>query len=176
MPRIPQLIEGGHQVTRELAIPVSYEGRHVAWQRIDRVVDNAVIVEIKATEKLSPADKPQLITYLRASRYQVGVLLHFGPAAKFYRVIDYPKRRGLSVAGVSSNSSISPNSCPNGLGLGWQTDTRQVHRGNASPPVTARVCSKISATPTRASPDPRPAAGPNDIPGSAPRTTRCCRP
>ena len=99
-----ELIERGHQVTRELAIPVSYKGRHVAWQRIDRVVDNAVIVEIKATEKLSPADKPQLITYLRASRYQVGVLLHFGPAAKFYRVIDYPKRRGLSVAGASSNS------------------------------------------------------------------------
>ena len=75
-------------------------------------------LEIKATEKLSPADKPQLITYLRASRYQVGVLLHFGPAAKFYRVIDYPKRRGLSVAGASSNSSISPNSCPKGLGPG----------------------------------------------------------
>ena len=53
MPRIPQLIEGGHQVTRELAIPVSYEGRHVAWQRFDRVVDNAVIAEIKAMEKLS---------------------------------------------------------------------------------------------------------------------------
>ena len=111
-----ELSERGHQVTRELAIPVSYKGRHVAWQRIDRVVDNAVIVEIKATEKLSPADKPQIITYLRASPYQVGVLLHFGPRAKFYRVIDYPKRPSASVAPSSSSSSISSNSCPNGLG------------------------------------------------------------
>jgi len=79
----------------------------MAWQRLDQVVDNAVIVEVKATEKLSPADKPQLITYLRASRYHVGVLLHFGPNARFYRVIDYPKRRRVAVLESSCDSSDS---------------------------------------------------------------------
>ena len=56
------------------------------------MVDNVVIVENKATEKLSLAARPQLITYLRATRFEVGVLLHFGPHPKFYRFIDFPKR------------------------------------------------------------------------------------
>ena len=83
----------GHEVVRELAVSVEYHGRHVAWQRLDMVVDDAVIVEAKATEKLSPAAKPQVLSYLRASRFQVGMLLHFGPSPKFHRLIDSPKRR-----------------------------------------------------------------------------------
>jgi GxxExxY protein len=87
-----ELTDRGHHVVRELLVAVTYCGRHVGWQRIDMVVDNAVIVENKATEKLSPAARPQLITYLRATRFEVGVLLHFGPHPKFYRFIDFPKR------------------------------------------------------------------------------------
>lgn len=91
-----ELIERGHRVVRELAVSVGYQGRHVAWQRLDMVVDNAVIVENKATEKLSPSAKPQLLSYLRASTFEVGVLLHFGPSPKFFRMIDSPKRRELT--------------------------------------------------------------------------------
>jgi GxxExxY protein len=83
----------GQEVVRELAVSVAYHGRHIAWQRLDMVVDDAVIVEAKATEKLSPAAKPQILSYLRASRFQVGILLHFGPSPRFYRFIDSPKRR-----------------------------------------------------------------------------------
>ena len=81
----------GHQVVRELAVSVSYHGQHVAWQRLDMVVDDAVIVELKVTEKLSPAAKAQIISYLRASLFEVGVLLHFGPSPKFYRFVDQLK-------------------------------------------------------------------------------------
>lgn len=99
-----ELVERGHVVRRELIVPVSYKGRHLAWQRIDRVVDNSVILELKATEKLSPGDKPQVVTYLRASPYHVGLLLHFGPSAKFHRFIDYPKSRDPAVTVSSRNS------------------------------------------------------------------------
>ena len=94
----------GHQVVRELAVAVSYKGLHVAWQRLDMVVDDRVIVENKATELLSPAAKPQLVNYLRATRYEVGVLLHFGPRPRFYRFIDSPKRPFGPIRAVSSNS------------------------------------------------------------------------
>jgi GxxExxY protein len=87
-----ELLDRGHVVVRELAVAVSYKGHHVAWQRLDMVVDQRVIVENKATEKLSPAAAPQLINYLRATPFEVGVLLHFGPKARFYRFIDFPKR------------------------------------------------------------------------------------
>jgi GxxExxY protein len=99
-----ELRDRGHDVVRELLVAVSYHGRHVGWQRIDVVVDNAVIVENKATEELSPASRPQLISYLRATPFQVGVLLHFGPHPKFYRFIDSPKRSRNQIRGDSSNS------------------------------------------------------------------------
>ena len=87
-----ELIDRGHQVVRELALPVSYKGRHVAWQRLDMVVDTTVIVESKATERLSPGARAQIQSYLRATPFEVGLLLHFGPEPKFYRFIDFPKR------------------------------------------------------------------------------------
>ncbi len=86
-----ELAKRGHGVARDLPVPVLYKGRQIACQRLDLVVDERVIVEIKATEKLSPAAQPQLISYLRATWFEVGVLLHFGPKPGFYRFIDYPK-------------------------------------------------------------------------------------
>jgi hypothetical protein len=44
-----------------------------------------------ATERLAPSAGPQLIGYLRATTYQVGVLLHFGVHPKFYRFVDSSK-------------------------------------------------------------------------------------
>jgi GxxExxY protein len=87
-----ELRDRGHDVVRELLVAVSYYGRHVGWQRIDMVVDNAVVVENKATERLSPVARPQTINYLRVTPFQVAVLLHFGPHPRFYRFIDFPKR------------------------------------------------------------------------------------
>lgn len=92
-----ELTKRGHRVAREVAVSVSYHGQHVAWQRLDMVVDDAVIVENKATEKLSPNARPQLLNYLRAGPFQVGLLLHFGPCATFYKLIDSPKRRHGSI-------------------------------------------------------------------------------
>src|SRR6266550_3658182 len=43
-----ELVDRGHTVVRELAVDVTYRGRHVAWQRLDMVVDNRIILEIKA--------------------------------------------------------------------------------------------------------------------------------
>ena len=87
-----ELTERGHHVVRELAIDVTYKDRHVAWQRLDMVVDGRVIVEIKATERIPPFAERQLMNYLRASTFGVGVLLHCGPEPKFRRLIDFPKR------------------------------------------------------------------------------------
>lgn len=96
-----ELIERGHQVVRELAVDVTYRGHHVAWQRFDMVVDSRVIVEIKATEKLPPYAERQLMNYLRASSFEVGLLLHCGPTPAFHRQIDFPKRSRASISDQS---------------------------------------------------------------------------
>jgi GxxExxY protein len=82
----------GHKVDREVMAAVYYKGKLVARQRLDMVVDERVVVECKATERLSPSAGPQLIAYLRATTYQVGVLLHFGPHPRFYRFVDTKKK------------------------------------------------------------------------------------
>jgi GxxExxY protein len=82
----------GHRVMQELSLPVSYKGRRVSWQRIDRVVDDKIILEGKSTERIGEADRAQLISYLKATPFEVGLLLHFGPRPSFYKFIDSPKR------------------------------------------------------------------------------------
>ena len=76
-----------------MSVPVYYKGRLVARQRLDMVVDGRVIFECKATERLPACARSQLIGYLRATIFQVGVLLHFGPHPKFYRFVDTLKKR-----------------------------------------------------------------------------------
>jgi GxxExxY protein len=87
-----ELRRRGHRVDREVSIAVRYEGRVVAWQRLDMVVDGQVIVELKATEKMPPYAERQLFNYLRATPYRIGLLLRFGPRPRVHRFVDLPKR------------------------------------------------------------------------------------
>ena len=63
-----------------------YEGVAVARYRMDLIVDDCVVVEVKSTELLNPNDQRQLVNYLRATPLEVRLLLHFGPRPKFYRL------------------------------------------------------------------------------------------
>ena len=75
----------GRQVAREVGVPVMYKGSELALQRLDIIVDDRVVVEVKSTYELHPVAKRQLYNYLRGTSLEVGLLLHFGPEAKFYR-------------------------------------------------------------------------------------------
>ena len=87
-----ELRDRGHGVDRELAVRIDYQGRPVCWIRLDFVVDQRIVIEIKATEKLSPHAERQLFNYLRATSFEVGLLLHFGPQPRFYKHVDTLKR------------------------------------------------------------------------------------
>ena len=87
-----ELLGRGHRVAREVPVPVLYKGEILGTQRIDLIVDDRLIVETKSTHDLSRAAKRQVFNYLRATQLEVGLLLHFGPEAKFYRFI-YRKSR-----------------------------------------------------------------------------------
>lgn len=82
-----ELRRRGHKVSREVHTPVYYRGVEVARYRIDFVVDDAVVIEVKSTELLNPNDIRQLLNYLRATPFTVGLLLHFGPKPKFKRLV-----------------------------------------------------------------------------------------
>ena len=81
------LIAKGHRVDREVVVMVYYRGEPLAWQTLDMIVDEKLVLETKATERLHPGASMQLFSYLCATNLQVGLLLHFGREPKFYRVI-----------------------------------------------------------------------------------------
>jgi GxxExxY protein len=78
----------GHRVMREVWTDVLYKGIPIARQRLHMVIDNAVIIEIKATEQLPAFARRQLLNYLTVTKFELGLMLHFGPEAKVHRLIN----------------------------------------------------------------------------------------
>ena len=100
-----ELLARGHRVARELGVRIMYKGEELGVQRLDLVVDRAVVVEVKSTSSLDKVAPRQLYNYLHATNLEVGLLLHFGPHPKFYRVLcenDLEARAVRSVASVPS--------------------------------------------------------------------------
>ena len=82
-----ELRNRGHDVRREVSVPVLYKGEEVARQRLDMIVDHKLVVETKSTRALREGAVRQVENYLRATTLELGLLLHFGPQPRFYRVI-----------------------------------------------------------------------------------------
>lgn len=82
-----ELLYRGHNVAREVSVPVYLKDWVLGDQRIDMIVDDKLIVEIKSTHQLPKSVGRQLYNYLRCTDLEVGLLLHFGPKAAFYRQI-----------------------------------------------------------------------------------------
>ena len=76
-----RLDDAGLKVARQVPVPLSVDGRYfdVAF-RIDILVEDRLILEIKAVEQLSKAHARQLLTYLRLFQQPVGLLLNFSGA------------------------------------------------------------------------------------------------
>lgn len=74
-----ELLWRGLTVVREYAARIFYKGQHLTTQRLDLVVNDKLIVEVKARERLDPSASRQLFNYLCATGFEVGLLFHFGP-------------------------------------------------------------------------------------------------
>lgn len=73
-----ELNERGLAVRRQVPVPVVYKGRTLpVGYRLDMVVNDAVIVEIKAVDNLLPVHEAQLLSYLRLFKLRVGLLFNF---------------------------------------------------------------------------------------------------
>lgn len=82
-----ELTKRGIRVQREYLSEVLYDGVVVGHYRADMVAERTVVVETKASERLVEADRKQMLNYLRATKLEVGLLLHFGPKAHFQRFV-----------------------------------------------------------------------------------------
>jgi GxxExxY protein len=75
------LEQSGHQVRRQVSLTMRFRGVVVDnAYKLDLLIDELVIVEVKSVEHLMPAHAKQLLTYLRLSDKKLGLLMNFGQA------------------------------------------------------------------------------------------------
>lgn len=75
----------GLKVQQQVKIAVYFQEQVVGEYFADLLVEDVVIVEIKAVSRLLAEHEAQLLNYLRATPYEVGLLLNFGPKPQFIR-------------------------------------------------------------------------------------------
>jgi GxxExxY protein len=72
-----ELADAGLSYRRQLCVPALYKGRTIGEYRIDLLVGDAAIVEIKSVEQLNPVFEAQLLTYLKVTGKKTGLLINF---------------------------------------------------------------------------------------------------
>ena len=73
-----ELIKMGLSVKQQLMIPIKYKDIKLKTKyKLDLLVEDKVIIELKSVEKLTPVHEAQLITYLKLTGYRVGFLINF---------------------------------------------------------------------------------------------------
>ncbi len=90
---VHELVKQGLRVARQVDIPITYDSlRLESGFRMDMLVEDCVVVELKSIDKLAPIHEAQLMTYLRLSHKAVGLLINFNVT----RLIDGVVRRAMT--------------------------------------------------------------------------------
>lgn len=82
-----ELLDQGFKVEAQRSINVFHKGRMVREYYADLVVNDVIIIELKAAVRLSDAYEEQLVNYLKATNIEVGLLFNFGTQPEFERKI-----------------------------------------------------------------------------------------
>jgi iron complex transport system substrate-binding protein len=100
-----KLTQIGYRVARQQPIDIEYDGLSFdAAFRIDLLVEERLLIEIKSVERLNPAHAKQLLTYLRLTKQPVGLLINFGGATL---------KEGIRRLVNNHKPSASPRLCAN---------------------------------------------------------------
>jgi GxxExxY protein len=84
----------GLSVVQQASIPVYFSGKLVGEYFADLLVADLIIVELKAVRELAEEHEAQLLHYLKATHFEVGLLLNFGVKAEIRRKIYDNARKG----------------------------------------------------------------------------------
>jgi len=80
-----ELAKAGFDVECQLPVPVYYDGIQVGDYFADLIVNDLIIIELKAVENLLPVHETQLVNYLTATRKDIGLLINFGRSVQVKR-------------------------------------------------------------------------------------------
>lgn len=101
----------GLEVQSEVAVPIMFRGKHIHDEgfRLDLLVEDHVVVELKSKQVIADIDKKQLLTYLKPTGKKVGLLINFNVdilKKGINRIVNGPQDKD----GVESRSHANP--CP----------------------------------------------------------------
>lgn len=82
-----ELRRRGLTVKQQLPVAVFYQGEIVGEYFADLLIENCVIIELKAADRIADKHSAQLMNYLKATDVEVGLVLNFGDEPKFVRKI-----------------------------------------------------------------------------------------
>jgi GxxExxY protein len=99
--------EAGLDARSELEVPVTFRGHQVGIYRADIVVEQRIVVELKAARAIEAAHEAQLLHYLRATPFEVGLLLNFGAKPEFRRLVFQNSRKKIRVNPRKSAASFA---------------------------------------------------------------------
>lgn len=91
------LTEAGLKVRHQVPIEVWFRGHQVGDFKADMVVDDKVLLELKAARNIDLAHEKQLLNYLRATQIEIGLLLNFGVKPEFRRLVFENERKEIRV-------------------------------------------------------------------------------
>jgi GxxExxY protein len=76
-----ELQKRGLLVRRQVSLPIVYDGEHIdAGYRLDLVIGDAIVIEVKAVDALTRVHEAQVLTYLKLSGMRLGFLMNFNVA------------------------------------------------------------------------------------------------
>jgi GxxExxY protein len=81
------LREAGLETGRQVPIPVWFRGHRIGEFKADIVVEGKIVLELKTARALDPTHEAQLLHYLKATEFEIGLLLNFGSRPQFRRLI-----------------------------------------------------------------------------------------
>ena len=84
----------GLVIEQQKPIKVYFHGQVVGEYIADLVVNDVVLLELKAVQKIIDQHSAQLWNYMKATKFEVGLLLNFGPKADFQRRVFDNERKG----------------------------------------------------------------------------------
>jgi GxxExxY protein len=111
------LTQAGFRVSTEVPVPVSFRGVVVGVFRADLIVDDLLLIELKAVEQLARQHESQTMHYLRATRIEVALLMNFGTAPRFKRLVmdnelKMPKHKSVESVTIGVEPFAAPEMIP----------------------------------------------------------------
>ena len=89
-----ELENRGHKVEKQARISVIYKDQKIGEHVLDLIVDGRIILELKAVADIAPIHKQQALSYLKATGYQLAIIINFNsPGLQTERVVHSKKRK-----------------------------------------------------------------------------------